>query len=162
MAAKDRDEKGKFAKGNKTPTQFNSGGIAAEMGRKGGIAKGEKAAEKRRWKDMLEDLLQLPIEIKLPDGAKKLVTMNDAILFGQIKAATAGKTKAAKFLAQLKGELIEKQEINGNLNVKKEDPDFDNLPDDVKMEIVRKIQDAKHEQYMKNHYGEGYETDTTD
>lgn len=154
----DRDEKGKFAKGRKG----RSSDEARANGAKGGIESGKARREKRKWREMLEDLLELPIEITLPDKTKKSVTMNDAILFGQIKAATAGKTEAAKFLAQLKGELIEKQEINGNLNVKKEDPDFDNLPDDVKMEIVRKIQDAKHEQYMKTHYGENYETNTTD
>lgn len=55
-----------------------------------------------------------------------------------------------------------KTETKQDITVKKEDPDFDNLPDDVKMEIVRKIQDAKHEQYMKTHYGKDYETDTTE
>ena len=158
----DRDEKGKFAKGNKAGGLSRSNGEATKNGRKGGIASGEARREKRKWREMLEDLLQTPIDIKLPDGDMKRVTMNDAILLGQIKAAAAGKTDAAKFLAQLKGELVEKVETKQEVNVKKEDPDFDNLPDDVKKDIVRKIQDAKHKQYMKKHYGEDYDTGTTD
>lgn len=52
-----------------------------------------------------------------------------------------------------------KSETTVKAEVKTEDSDFDLLPDDVKDEIVKKIQDAKHARYMKQHYGEGKAAD---
>lgn len=46
-----------------------------------------------------------------------------------------------------------KTEATVKAEVKNEDKDFDLLPDDVKDEIVQKIQDAKHKRYMEQHYG---------
>lgn len=152
MAAKDRDEKGKFAKGNKAGGLSRSNGEATKNGRKGGIASGEARREKRKWREMLEDLLELPIEITLPDKSKKSVTMNDAILFGQIKAATAGKTEAAKFLAQLKGELVEKVETKQEVNVKTED-EYAGLPIESQERIARVILEERHKQYERIHNG---------
>lgn len=157
----DRDEKGKFAPGNKAGTLFRTDGEQSEIARQGGIASGEARREKKRWKDLLEKLLDLPINIKMPDKTEKKTTMSEAILIGQIRAAMAGKTEAAKFLAQLTGDLVEKKEIDLSGKIKTQDESFDGLPEDVKLDIVRKIQDAKHKKYMHDHYGDEFETDTT-
>lgn len=87
--------------------------------------------------------------------------MNDAILFGQIKAATAGKTEAAKFLAQLKGELIEKQEIETKQDITVKD-ETAGMTDDQKQRLADLLDDIEHEKYMREHYGKDYETDTTE
>lgn len=155
MAAKDRDEKGKFAKGR----QGRSSDEARANGAKGGIESGKARREKRKWREMLEDLLELPIEITLPDKSKKSVTMTDAILFGQIKAATAGKTEAAKFLAQLKGELVEKVETKQDITVKDETA---GMTFEQKKRLADLLEDIEHERYMEQHYGKDHETDTTD
>lgn len=158
MAAKDRDEKGKFAKGRKG----RSSDEARANGAKGGIASGEARRERKRLRELAEIIANEPINTKMPDGTSRNSTFGEAVIIGQYREAMKGKTEAAKFIATLLGDFVEKKEETLKAEVKTADPDFDNLPDDVKMEIVRKIQDAKHEQYMKTHYGEGYETDTAD
>lgn len=154
----DRDEKGKFAKGRKG----HSSDEARTNGAKGGIASGEARRERKRLRELAEIIANEPINTTMPDGTRRNSTFGEAVIIGQYREAMKGKTEAAKFLATLLGDFVEKKEETLKAEVKTDDSDFDNLPDDVKMEIVRKIQDAKHEQYMKNHYGEGYETDTTD
>jgi ACT domain-containing protein len=114
-----------------------------------------------RWREDDENFRQ-----SVDDIEEMSIDFAESALKKQIQD---GDTTAIIFYLKTKGKkrgYTEKQEIDLNASanvkatVKKEDPDFDNLPDDVKMEIVRKIQDAKHEQYMKTHYGENYETDT--
>lgn len=159
----DRDEKGKFAKGNKPKgAALQSRGEAAANGAKGGIASGEARRERKRLRELAEIIANEPISTTMPDGTKRSSTFGEAVIIGQYREAMKGKTEAAKFLATLLGDFVEKKEETLKAEVKTDDPDFDNLPEDVKMEIVRQIQDAKHEQYMKNHYGKEYETDTTE
>ena len=148
----------KFEKGNKTPTQFNSGEIAAENGRKGGIAKGENAKERKRLRELAEIIANETISTTMPDGSKRSTTFSEALIIGQYREAMKGKTEAAKFLATLLGDFVEKKEETVKAEVKTEDNDFDLLDEETQMEIVRKIQDAKHALYMKEHYGENKPT----
>ena len=145
----DRDEKGKFAKGR----QGRSSDEARANGAKGGIASGEARRERKRLRELAEIIANETISTTMPDGSKRSTTFSEALIIGQYREAMKGKTEAAKFLATIMGDFVEKKEETVKAEVKTADPDFDNLPDDVKDEIVKKIQDAKHKRYMEQHYG---------
>ena len=76
----DRDEKGKFAKGYKSPAQFRTGGEQVEIARQGGIASGEARRERKHWKDVIEELLPLPMDIKLQVQQYAKATLTKASL----------------------------------------------------------------------------------
>ena len=64
------------------------------------------------------------IAIKNPQGVEEDATWDGAVVVGLYKSAMAGDSKAAKMLADLKGESPE-QVLNVNANVKtKREPDM--------------------------------------
>ena len=149
----------KFEKGNKSPTQFETGEKQAEIARQGGIASGESKRERKRLRELAEIIANETISTTMPDGSKRSTTFSEALIIGQYREAMKGKTEAAKFLATIMGDFVEKKEETVKAEVKTEDNDFDLLDEETQMEIVRKIQDAKHALYMKEHYGENKPTD---
>ena len=148
----------KFEKGNKSPTQFETGEKQAEIARQGGIASGESKRERKRLRELAEIIANETISTTMPDGSKRSTTFSEALIIGQYREAMKGKTEAAKFLATIMGDFVEKKEETVKAEVKTEDNDFDLLDEETQMEIVRKIQDAKHALYMKEHYGENKPT----
>lgn len=100
-------------------TQFKSGEIAAEMGRKGGIASGESKRQKRTLKEIAQMLADEKIQMPQPDGTTKELTYDVALIQTMYRnAITKGDTQAAKFLANLLGEeqLAAQQVIVYNVN----------------------------------------------
>lgn len=97
---------------------------ARTKGARGGIKSGEARRRKRAMRDVLDDLLQMPLkkgEISdvtcLGDlvgangkinlmGGKVNVTVEQAILLSQVVAAIGGNTKAATFLRDTAGQKI--------------------------------------------------------
>jgi hypothetical protein len=111
----DRDEKGKFAKGNKLGNRFKANGAQTEIARKGAIASNKKQAERRHLREIAQSIAKEMIEVSLPDKSKKMMSFDEALIFGQYqKAITRGDTKAAKFIAIMLGEYVEKQELLGD------------------------------------------------
>lgn len=87
-----RDEKGRFTKGNKIGPRFISG-KAAEAGRKGGKA----GIGVKKFKEYLAD--NLSTEIKRPDGTT--TTIKDYITFRLIEKAKQGDTRAIEMMLKL-------------------------------------------------------------
>lgn len=111
----ERDKKGRFAEGHKPMgAATQRGGQAVENGRKGGIASGEAKRERKHWKELLQAICGEKVQIKMPDKSDKTVTMEEAVLYGQIREAMKGNTQAAKFIATVLGEYVEKQELTGD------------------------------------------------
>lgn len=124
-----------------------------EIARRGGIASGEARRERKRLRELAEIIANETISTTMPDGSKRSTTFSEALIIGQYREAMKGKTEAAKFIATIMGDFVEKKEETVKAQVKTEDSDFDLLTDDEKDEIVRKIQDAKHKRYMEKHSG---------
>lgn len=86
-----------------------------EIARAGGIASGEARRRKRTLKEIAEMLANKTIDVPMPDGSKETMTYDAAIIHSQYqKAVTKGDTKAAKFLATLLGEFVERHEVETN------------------------------------------------
>ena len=88
----DRDEKGRFTKGNKIGPRFISG-KAAEAGKKGG----KSGIGVKKFKEYLTD--NLSTEIKRPDGTT--TTIKDYITFRLIEKAKQGDTRAIEMMLKL-------------------------------------------------------------
>lgn len=96
-------------------TRFKSGKKAAELGSAGGIASGIAKREKRTMREIAEIILSK--DVMTSDG---VVTGKYAILAKVIKKALKGDLQAATFIRDTIGEKpTDKQEITGNLGVKK-------------------------------------------
>lgn len=110
---------------NLTPFDSNqSREEAVRNGSKGGKKSGETRRRKRAMREVLDDLLQMPIrkgatqsieslaDIMTPNGKVNLlsgkinVTVEQAVLLGQVVLAMQGNTKAATFLRDTAGQKI--------------------------------------------------------
>lgn len=97
---------------------------AAENGRKGGIASGVAKRKKKAMREVLEELLALPLnDLDAPEkvksfldfGKNKNVTIEQAVLMAQIvKAITKGDTKAAAFIRDTAGQKILRDAADNN------------------------------------------------
>lgn len=97
---------------------------ARERGAAGGVKSGESRRRKRAMREVLDDLLQMPLkrgelknveclgDLMSPNGKINLlngkinVTVEQAVLLGQVVLAMQGNTKAATFLRDTAGQKI--------------------------------------------------------
>lgn len=104
---------------NSEQNQFKSGAKAVESGRKGGIASGKAKREKRTWRQIAETIGQMQLHNKkqiqsVKDFLGELTgeaTHDDAVIASAYEQAATGNVNAMRFIADLKGEIVNKQEI---------------------------------------------------
>lgn len=87
-----------------------------EIARKGGIASGKARKQKKAMKDTLAILLTMPMkaeeltDIESVQGVAELtglnVTVQEAIMLAQIKKAVKGDTRAAEFIRDSSGNML--------------------------------------------------------
>lgn len=114
MADQDRDEKGRYKKDHHPLREFRSEGEAKSNGKKGGVASGKARRERKRLREIAQIVATEEIEVTMPDKTKKKTTFDEALVIGQYKQAISGKTEAAKFIATILDEYVEKKEENLN------------------------------------------------
>ena len=76
-----------------------------DIARQGGLASGEARRRRKSMKEWAEIFGAMPVKVKGPDGS---VTDSDTlggIIAAQMAKASKGDTKAAKFVAELLGEM---------------------------------------------------------
>ena len=84
---------------------------AAELGRRGGIRSGEVRREKRKTLDLLE--LALKTRVRYGNGS---ITREEAYVRSVIRNATKkGSTDLMRLLAELRGEMVTKSEVDLNV-----------------------------------------------
>ena len=142
----DRDEKGKFAKGR----QGRSSEEARTNGAKGGLASGEARRERKRLRELAEIIANEPISTTMPDGSKRSTTFSEALIIGQYREAMKGKTEAAKFLATIMGDFVEKKEETVKAEVSTEDP-YADMPIESQERIAKVILEERHKHYKATH-----------
>lgn len=92
---------------------------AAINGKKGGIASGKAKREKRTWRQIAETIGQMQLHNKkqiqsVKDFLGELTgeaTHDDAVIASAYEQAATGNVNAMRFIADLKGEIVTKQEI---------------------------------------------------
>lgn len=98
---------------------------AREFGAKGGKASGEARRRKKTMKEWAQYIGSLGIDVKKPSGDTEHMDFDGAVMYKQYQAAIMeGDTKAAKFIAELKGEMVERKEVelkNPEIVVKSEE-----------------------------------------
>lgn len=82
------------------------------IARAGGIASGEARRRKRTLRQIAEILAERKINMPLPGGGTEEMMYDMALMLSMYqKAITKGDTKAAKFIATLLGEIVDKHEV---------------------------------------------------
>lgn len=101
---------------------------AKELGRRGGIASGKARRAKKTMREWAEIIGSIETPVTQPDGTMIEDGDLDAdIVMAQYRKAHKGDTKAAAFLAKLKGVLEDKVAVSGPMFVPREF--LDNLKD---------------------------------
>jgi hypothetical protein len=102
--------------GNLIPNSERTPSELREMTSKGGKRSGEVRRENKTLREIAKIIGEKPITITNPDGTKETVTYNVAMLNAQYKKAiTEGNTKAAEFIAKLRGEMEDKVSLDGSV-----------------------------------------------
>jgi hypothetical protein len=101
-----RDNKGRFVKGNDEGNRFTSNGTASENGRKGAIASNEVQKRKKLLREVLRE--ELDKETAKGSGITKMEAVVAAVVKNQFDKPSA---KGLKILTEILGEM----EINVNL-----------------------------------------------
>lgn len=104
--SRQRDNKGRFVKGNTEGNRFKSNGEATEAGRKGGIASNEVQRRKRLLREVLRE--ELDKETAQGSGVTKMEAVVAAAVQNEYKKASA---KGLKILTEILGEM----EVNINV-----------------------------------------------
>lgn len=97
--------------------------------RKGGKASGKARRDKREQRDVILDIMSLPLEEgdveniqALAQAKGKNISVNTAIVLGQVKKAVKGDTKAAEYLRDTAGwkptESVKVEAVNVDESVK--------------------------------------------
>lgn len=98
---------------------------AAEMGRRGACASAEVRRRKRTLRRIAEAMAEAKKLTSLPDGTEANITFDEALVLSQyLKAINEGDTRAARFIAELLGELKMNVALEGGgvvINVKNEE-----------------------------------------
>jgi hypothetical protein len=107
---------GKGKRDNLIPFSERTEEEQREIRSKGGKRSGEVRKENKTLREIAKIIGEKPITITNPDGTKETVTYNVAMLNAQYKKAiTEGNTKAAEFIAKLRGEMEDKVSLNGSV-----------------------------------------------
>lgn len=76
-----------------------------EIARQGGLASGEARRRRKSMREWAETFGAMPVKVKGPDGSLTDSDTLGAIMAAQMAKASKGDTKAAKFVAELLGEM---------------------------------------------------------
>jgi hypothetical protein len=106
----------------KEKTQFKSGSIAEENGRKGGIASGESKRKTKTFREAMKALLECEVldeqQVRALEAFGLEPTYLNQIGLANIKKAAAGDTEAARFVRDTCGEKPREGIELGNLDDK--------------------------------------------
>lgn len=144
---------------NGTATQFKSGEKAAESGRKGGIASGKAKREKKTMSQMAAMMMESALTEKSKGAIKAMcrdmeadeMTVQSAMIAGQIKAAINGSTQAFNALNELadreQAKKEQKEAEAAARNAREYHMDLHEIADCFHP-LVRDVRKKKHREYL--------------
>lgn len=88
--------------------------VAHELRVKGGKARVRQRNERKTMREWAIALGDIPVTIKTPDGKATDTTTLGAIVAAQMAQATKGNTQAAKFIADLLGEMVQQVAVKAD------------------------------------------------
>lgn len=108
----------KDGRDNLIPIQERATEVQKEIRSKGGKARAKKARDEKTMRDFAKLLGAELMKMPTPEGKQRKMTMAEAVVYSQYKQAIQkGNTKAATFLATLRGELEQNINLNNNQRI---------------------------------------------
>lgn len=102
--------------GNLIPNSERTPSELREMTSKGGKKSGEVRRKNKVLRELAKIIGEKTITIANPDGTKETVSYDIAMLNAQYKKAIVeGNTRAAEFIAKLRGEMEDKVTLDGTV-----------------------------------------------
>jgi hypothetical protein len=106
---------GKGKRDNLIPFSERTEEEQREIRSKGGKRSGEVRRERKALREVYEIVGQKEITITNPDGTKETVILDFAVAIAQYQKAVKGDTKAARHIAEIRGELEKKVSLDGSV-----------------------------------------------
>lgn len=100
---------------NLIPLNERSKDAAKVIQTAGGIARGKQQTEQKSMREWAKIFGAMPVQVKAPDGKVTETTTLGNIVAAQMAKATKGDTKAAKFVADLLGEMEQNINLKGGV-----------------------------------------------
>lgn len=121
-----------------------------ENGRKGGIASGESRRQKKTWRMIAEELGNMAvINEKQQKGLQKFFKLNgetthDTLVIARAYSEAAnGNVQAMRFIADLKGEITQRHDIEQRTDLNVSKINVGKLPDDILFKMVEALDDIE-------------------
>ena len=114
-SVKQREQEEKHLK----PNQFEKGRSseqAAAAGRKGGIASGESRRAHKTYREIAQALRDELVEVKMPNGAKREIPLDEAVMLGLYRKALSGDHNAVKLLLEIQGEYQNSLDLSAHVD----------------------------------------------
>lgn len=96
---------------NLIPLDSRDPETARKIRSEGGKARKRQKEERRTMREWAMQFGEVPVTITTPDGKQTRTTTLGNIVAAQMAKATRGDTKAAKFIADLLGEMVQNVQV---------------------------------------------------
>lgn len=113
--AKQAEQVEKHLKPNRF-TSEQSREAAAAAGRKGGIATGVAKRARRSYREIAQALRDELVEVRMPDGKKKELPLDEAVMLGLYRKALSGDHNAVKLLLEIQGEYQNSLDLSAHVD----------------------------------------------
>ena len=89
---------------------------AAAAGRKGGVASGEAKRAHKTYREIAQALRDELVEVRMPDGKKKELPLDEAVMLGLYRKALSGDHNAVKLLLEIQGEYQNSLDLSAHVD----------------------------------------------
>jgi len=99
------------------PNRFQKGETSgkAAAGQLGGVASGVAKRQRKTYREIAQALRDEKVEVKMPDGTKQKIFLDEAVILGLYAKSMKGDHNAAKLLLEIQGEYQNTLDLTGSL-----------------------------------------------
>lgn len=88
----------------------------AEAGAKGGVASGVSKRAHKTYREIAQALRDELVEVRMPDGKKKELPLDEAVMLGLYRKALSGDHNAVKLLLEIQGEYQNSLDLSAHVD----------------------------------------------